>query len=105
MSEVHLPASALDATFTAALSNIGFSNTSRITHAFQVLRARALDLATSLEYGALVLDLQIPCVDDPSGKMNLNITYWRGLQFVYTYLLQPRYDTPTYLDPSCYLLI
>ena len=102
MSEVHLPASALDATFTAVLSNIGFSNTSRIAHAFQVLGARTLDLATSLEYTALVPDLQIPCVNDPRGTQNLNITHWRGLQFAYTYLLQRRYDTPTYLDPTCY---
>ena len=102
MSEVHLPASALDATFTAVLSNIGFSNTSRIAHAFQVLGAQTLDLATSLRYTALVPDLQIPCVDDPSGTKNLNITHWRGLQFAYTYLLQLQYDTPNYLDPTCY---
>ena len=102
MSEVHLPASALDAAFTAVLFNIDFSNTSRITHAFQVLGARTLDLATSLEYTALVPDLQIPCVNDPRGTQNLNITHWRGLQFAYTYLLQRRYDIPTYLDPTCY---
>ena len=55
-----------------------------------------------MEYTALVPDLQILCVNDPRGTQNLNITHWRGLQFAYTYLLQRRYDTPTYFDPTCY---
>ena len=41
-------------------------------------------------------------MDNPRGTKNQNITHWRGLQFAYTYLLQHWYDTPTYLDLTCY---
>ena len=104
ISEIHVPASALDATFTAVLSNIDFANTSQIAHVFQALGVITLDLlaSTSLTYKELVPALQIPSIDDPSGTQNLNTTTWHRLQFVFLYLLHRRHDTPNYLDPTCY---
>ena len=90
MMTTHIPASAFDATFVAALSNIGFPNLSKISLA-------------SLVDEALVPDLQILSIIDPTSvKRSLTLNHDVICSLSLSTYLTDGTTLPTFLMPKIY---